>query len=61
MSSPEHDFLFDVNFAFGSENLLAEGDEIGNPPTPPILGYFLELSSPANPFLLLSGVYQTLL
>jgi len=61
MSSPEHVFLFDVNFSFGSESLFAEGDEIGNPPNPPILGYFLELSSSGNPFLLLSGANQTLL
>lgn len=59
MPSHQHDFMFDVNFAFGSESVftLTDHEELG--PFPPIEGYFLTLSGPI--FGLLDGQNMDLL
>ena len=60
MSSLQHDFLFDVNFGFGSEGLVSTFSNIeGNPPPPPIEGFFLLLDD--SNFLLLNGQNLALL
>ena len=60
MPSPEHGFMFDVNFAFGDESVFTLIDDTaGTVPPPPIIGYFLLLDG--TNFLLLDGQKLTLL
>lgn len=42
MSSPIHDFMFDVNFGFGTESVFTLFDTEEIAPFPPILGYLLQ-------------------
>lgn len=53
MPVPEHQFYFDVNFAFGDESVFTLVDDTAGTPSPPILGYFLTLAGPI--FGLLDG------
>ena len=42
MTSPIHDFVFDVNFGFGSESVFSLVDTEEIAPFPPDEGYFLQ-------------------
>ena len=59
MPSPTHDFIFDVNFAFGDESVFTETDDELAPPFPPVIGFFLYLTG--APFTLLNGQNLALL
>jgi hypothetical protein len=59
MSTEFNPFLFDVNFGFGADSIFTTGEQEGNPPMPPIEGYFLLLDG--TNFLLLDGEDLTLL
>jgi hypothetical protein len=59
MPSHQHDFMFDVNFAFASESVFTLVDETAGEPLPPIEGFFLTLAGPH--FGLLNGQDLTLL
>ena len=59
MPQHEHDFMFDPNFALGSESVFTLVDQEMLAPFPPIEGYFLLLNG--GNFLLLNGQNLTLL
>ena len=53
MSSHQHDFMFDTNFAIGSESVFTLVDHEESVPSPPVQSVFLLLE--CGPFLLLDG------
>jgi len=55
-----YNFYFDPNFNIGTDSVFAYIDRVdGNPPLPPVLGYFLLLNT--QDFLLLNGQNLALL
>ena len=52
-------FIFDTNYAFGSDSVFTLIDTESTPPFPPIVGYFLLLDN--TNFLLLDGENLALL
>lgn len=61
MTSHQHDFQFDANYALGNDSVFTLVDLEGIEQIPPILGYFLEFQGGGVPFLLLNGTFMTLL
>jgi hypothetical protein len=59
MPSPNHQFLFDVNFNVGNESVFNQESVNEGTPFPPVEGYFLLLDG--TNFLLLDGENLTLL
>jgi hypothetical protein len=59
MPALEHEFMFDPNFALGTESVFTLVDHEEIAPFPPIVGYFLLLNG--GNFLLLNGQNLTLL
>ena len=59
MPALEHDFMFDPNYALGTESIFTLVDHEETAPFPPIVGFFLLLNG--GNFLLLDGQNLTLL
>jgi hypothetical protein len=55
MASSNHPFMFDVNFAVGTESVFVELQESEGAPFPPIASFFLQTD--LTPILLTDGTF----